>query len=95
LDVAVGSLHADSDGRPSLVYDLMEPLRPVLDAQVLGGVAGVRWRRADFVVTTAGKVRLSAGLARVVAQKAWLDKRAVDGVVGWYAGVVMGRGSDG
>ncbi len=33
-------------------------------------------------------------LVRVVAQKAWLDKRAVDGVVGWYAGVV-GRGGDG
>ena len=68
LDVAVGSLHADSDGRPSLVYDLIEPLRPVLDAQVLGWAAGVRWRRADFVVTTEGKVRLSAGLARVVAR---------------------------
>jgi CRISPR associated protein Cas1 len=91
LDVNVGSLHAGSDGRPSLVYDLIEPLRPVLDAQVLGWVAGVRWRRADFVVTTEGKVRLSASLARVVAQKAWLDRRAVDGVVGWYAGVVMGR----
>jgi CRISP-associated protein Cas1 len=95
LDVAVGSLHADTDGRPSLVYDLIEPLRPVLDGQVLGWAAGVRWRRADFVVTTEGKVRLSAGLARVVTQKAWLDKWAVDGVVGWYAGVVRGRGGDG
>ena len=94
LDVAVGSLHADANGRPSLVYDLMEPFRPMLDAQVLGWAAGVRWRRADFVVTE-GKVRLSASLARVVAQKAWLDKRAVDGVAGWYARVVMGRGGDG
>jgi CRISPR-associated protein Cas1 len=35
LDVAVGSLHADQDGRPSLVFDLMEPLRPVVDQAIL------------------------------------------------------------
>ena len=78
MDVAVGSLHAEAHGRPSLVYDLMEPLRPVLDAQVL-------WRRADLAVTREGKVRLSAGLARVVARRPWLDKRAVDRLVAWYA----------
>ena len=77
------------------MYDLIEPLRPVLDGQVLGWAAGVRWRRADFVVTTEGKVRLSAGLARVVTQKPWLNKRAVDGVVGLVSGGGDGRGGDG
>lgn len=35
LYVAVGSLHADKDGRASLVYDLMEPLRPAVDKTIL------------------------------------------------------------
>ncbi|WP_041362056.1 CRISPR-associated endonuclease Cas1 [Nitrosomonas ureae] len=38
LDVAVGSLHADQDGRASLVYDLMEPLRPVVDKIIFGSI---------------------------------------------------------
>jgi CRISPR-associated protein Cas1 len=58
LDVAVGSLHADQEGRASLVYDLMEPLRPVIDREILSWVAAQRWRRADFAVDRQGVVRL-------------------------------------
>ena len=69
LDVAVGSLHADSDGRDSLTYDLMEPLRPLVDERVLGWVRGCRWRRTDFKVTVEGVVRLHMDLAKVVVQR--------------------------
>lgn len=43
LNVAVGSLHADQDGRASLVYDLMEPLRPVADKIIFAWVTSQRW----------------------------------------------------
>ena len=33
---ACGVQHADKQGRHSLVYDLMESLRPLVDAKVLG-----------------------------------------------------------
>ena len=93
LDVAVGTLHADSDGRDSLTYDLMEPLRPRVDSQVLGWVAATKWRRTDFKVTVEGIVRLHQDLAKVVVQKAVLPGREVEGVVNWYVGV-LGRSSE-
>ena len=35
FDVCLGTLHTDFEGRPSLVYDLIEPLRPAMDSQLL------------------------------------------------------------
>ncbi|MBI4696054.1 MAG: CRISPR-associated endonuclease Cas1 [Gammaproteobacteria bacterium] len=84
FDVAVGHLHSDSDGRPSLVYDLMEPLRPKVDEQVLTWVMAQKWRRTDFVVDAEGVVRLHSALARVVVQKAVLASKPVADVVRWY-----------
>ncbi len=35
LEPSLGVLHEDRDGRPSLIYDLMEPLRPKVDRLIL------------------------------------------------------------
>ena len=35
MEPSLGVLHEDKDGRASLVYDLMEPLRPKVDRLVL------------------------------------------------------------
>lgn len=34
FDVTCGFLHADKDGRDSLVFDVMEPCRPLVDGLV-------------------------------------------------------------
>jgi CRISPR-associated protein Cas1 len=86
LDAAMGHLHAPKDGRASLVYDLIEPLRPTVDQQILTWVAGEQWRLSDFVVDRSGVVRLHPELARVVVQAGSVAEDAIGAVLDWYIG---------
>jgi CRISPR-associated endonuclease Cas1 len=70
LDPTVGYLHASYPNRLALVYDLMEPLRPVVDRRVLGIVREHTFSPSDFVVTQRGVCRLHPQLARFLARDA-------------------------
>ena len=67
VDVACGVYHADKDGRDSLVYDLVEPLRPVLDRCVLTYLHTYGTSYADFLATPDGRVCLSPSYAGLLA----------------------------
>ena len=54
LEPSLGYLHANRPGRAALVYDVMEPLRPMVDAEVL------RFVRSH--VFSAGDVEWGRGL---------------------------------
>jgi CRISP-associated protein Cas1 len=86
LDPTMGHLHAPKDGRASLVYDLIEPLRPMVDAQLLAWVQDEQWRMGDFTVDRTGIVRLHPELARVVVQKCALPDETIGAVLDWYVG---------
>ena len=58
LDPGLGIVHADAKGRQSLALDLMEPVRPEVDAFVLDMVERRTFRRAEFTETSDGHVRL-------------------------------------
>lgn len=88
LDVAVGSLHADQDGRASLVYDLMEPLRPVIDNIIFSWVTMQRWRRADFIIDRQGVIRVHPQLGRVVVTKAMLPEAVIREEINFYIGLL-------
>jgi hypothetical protein len=60
LDPGLGLVHADAKGRQSLALDVMEPIRPAVEAFVLDLVAERTFRKADFVETSDGHVRLRA-----------------------------------
>jgi len=66
LDPTVGYLHAWEPDRPTLVLDLLEPLRPVTDRQVLQFVAGRTFSGADFTIAQDGVCRLHPQLARAL-----------------------------
>lgn len=66
LDPTMGYLHARRPGRVALVYDLMEPLRPQVDRQVLDFVQERTFYPRDFVMTERGVCRLHPQLARTV-----------------------------
>jgi CRISP-associated protein Cas1 len=83
FDSMAGFMHADDNGRHSLAYDLLELLRADVDSSILAWVAGHIWKRPDFPVTPEGLVRLQPTLAAVVAQKAILSEKVVDGAVEW------------
>jgi CRISPR-associated protein Cas1 len=69
--------NTDQDGRASLVYDLMEPLRPVVDKIIFSWVALQRWRRADFVIDRQRVIRVYPQLARIVVIKAMLPEQII------------------
>ncbi len=67
LDPAVGILHLDSAGRPSMALDVCEPVRPAVDAFALELVSQRVFRRVDFHETTDGAVRLGVALRTELA----------------------------
>ena len=67
LDPGLGILHADAAGRPSFACDLMEAVRPVVDAHVLGVLAGPL-RKREFTEDARGVVRCLAPITHRLAE---------------------------
>lgn len=75
LDPAVGFLHRDRPGRPSLALDLMEELRPVLaDRLALSLINRRQLRAADFEIRDGGAVWL-ADDGRKTVLAAWQERK--------------------
>jgi len=75
LDPAVGFLHRDRPGRPSLALDLMEELRPILaDRLVLSLVNRRQLRSRDFETRDGGAVFLTDE-ARKTVLTAWQERK--------------------
>ena len=72
LDAGLGLIHLDARGRQSLALDLMEPVRPEVDAYVLDLLESRTFRKVEFVESADGHVRLLppliSELAETVAQ---------------------------
>ncbi len=75
LDPAVGFLHRDRPGRPSLALDLMEELRPVLADRLALSLFNRRQLRAtDFKTQDNGSVLLTDD-ARKAVLVAWQERK--------------------
>ena len=68
LDPTIGILHGNARGQHGLVYDLMEPLRPIVDRKVLEFVQSRTFYPADFTLANNGICRLNPELARNVVR---------------------------
>jgi CRISP-associated protein Cas1 len=66
LDPTIGILHGNARGQHGLVYDLMEPLRPIVDRKVLEFVQSRTFHPADFTLANNGNCRLNPELTRNV-----------------------------
>ena len=64
LDPTIGYFHGNYRDKHALVYDLMEPLRPVVDRAVLEFVQRHVFEPGDFTLTSEGVCRLNPQLAR-------------------------------
>ena len=66
-DPTIGYLHTHSERRPApLVFDLMEPLRPIVDRKVLEFVQSHTFHPTDFTIRSDGVCRLNPEMARYV-----------------------------
>jgi CRISP-associated protein Cas1 len=63
-DPMIGYLHSYDKDRAALVFDLMEPLRPVVDRGVLDLVRDQTFEPADFTIRQDGVCRLNPALAK-------------------------------
>jgi CRISPR-associated endonuclease Cas1 len=68
-DPMIGYLHSYDKERAALVFDLMEPLRPVVDRVVLELVGNKTFEPADFTIRTDGVCRLNPQLAKQLVSK--------------------------
>jgi CRISPR-associated protein Cas1 len=65
-DPTIGFLHTYNIERPALVFDLMEPLRPLVDRAVLKFVQSHTFHPADFTIRSDGVCRLNPEMAKHV-----------------------------
>ena len=68
LDPGVGLVHLDARGRQSMALDIMEPVRPAVEAFVLELLAHRTFRKADFAELSDGHCRLMAPLTHELAE---------------------------
>jgi CRISPR-associated endonuclease Cas1 len=68
LDPGMGVLHADQRGRDSLALDLIEPLRPRVDALVLDLLGRRVFAAKDLFETREGGCRLMPAITQVLAE---------------------------
>jgi CRISP-associated protein Cas1 len=67
-DPTIGYLHAFENYRAALVFDLMEPVRPIVDKRVLDFVRLHTFERADFAIRADGVCRVNPELIRHVVK---------------------------
>lgn len=63
-DPNIGYLHKPSKERPALVFDLIEPQRPIVDRKVLKFVKAQTFHPADFTIRADGVCRLNPEMAK-------------------------------
>jgi CRISPR-associated endonuclease Cas1 len=81
IDPTIGILHGNARGQHGLVFDLMEPLRPVIDRKVLEFVQSRTFHPADFVLANNGNCRLNPELARNVVRAVAVSGNGNDTVI--------------
>lgn len=68
LDPGMGLLHNDQRSRDSFVFDVIEPLRPMIDEYLLDLLQRRVFKRTDFHETRQGVIRIMPELAAVFAE---------------------------
>src|SRR5262249_30091626 len=85
LDPGLGFIHLDTKARDSLACDLMEPVRPLVDAYVLDWLRSQPLRREWFFEQRNGNCRLMASLTIQLSETAPMWARAVGPLTEWIA----------
>src|SRR6266852_4674600 len=92
LDPGMGVLHVDTPARDSLACDLMEVVRPEVDAFLLDWITREPLKREWFLEQRDGNCRLMPQLAIQLSETAPIWARAVAPIAEWVAGTLWSRG---
>jgi len=91
LDPGLGVLHVDAPARDSLACDVMEPVRPQVDAYLLDWITRESLSREWFFEQRDGNCRLMAPFAVRLSQTAPTWGRAVAPIAEWVARAFWSR----
>jgi CRISPR-associated endonuclease Cas1 len=94
LDPGFGLLHVDHATRDSLVYDLMEPVRPKIDGYVLDWILKTPLKRSWFFEHADGCCRLMSDLTVELSDTAPTWSREVAPIVEWFAQTLSSASAD-
>jgi CRISP-associated protein Cas1 len=83
LDPSCGFLHADKEGRDSLVYDLMEPHRSQVDKLVLRLFMTTTFSKGMVILLESGECKLNPQFARSVVLNCSVPQNDIDDTVKW------------
>lgn len=70
LDPGIGFVHTDTANRDSLALDLIETIRPAIEAWLLNWIMQEPFQRSDFSESTDGNCRISADLCSKLSETA-------------------------
>lgn len=85
LDPGIGILHSDTRTRDSLACDLMEPVRPHVDAFVLNWLRRAPLQRKWFFEERNGNCRLAGDFASLLSETSKLWRQALGPLAEWVA----------
>lgn len=85
LDPGLGVLHVDAGNRDSLALDILEPIRPQVDAYLVDWITCQPLRREWFFEERSGNCRLMGPFAKQLSDTAPTWGRAVAPVAEWVA----------
>lgn len=85
LDPGLGVLHADLKSRASMALDILEPVRPLVDAYLLDWITRQPLKREWFFEQRNGNARLMASLTERLSETAPMWARAIAPVAEWVA----------
>ena len=91
LDPGLGFIHMDAPARDSLACDLMEPVRPEVDAWVLDWITREPLKREWFFEQRDGNCRLMGSFAVKLSETAPMWARAVAPMAEWVARQLWSR----
>ena len=90
LDPMIGFLHVSKSQSLSLVYDLIEPLRPCVDAKVLQFFAATTLKRGDCVPKKDGGILFNPDFIRFLVASCRLEQQESDAIVVWLKQTLLG-----
>jgi hypothetical protein len=85
LDPGMGLLHFDTATRDSLACDLMEPVRPKVDAYLLDWISRSALKREWFLEQRDGNCRLMPSLTARLSETVPMWRREIAPLVEWFA----------
>jgi hypothetical protein len=92
LDPGIGIFHSDQPARPSLTYDAMEAIRPIIDLWLYFWVRSEgSFAKRDFEEADDGGIRITRPLNSHLAMTAALWRAPADNIAAWLAARLRGE----